>query len=477
MTPTVLVQPVHFEDFDGKNFERLVLSYLVNTYTDCKFNWYGVVGKDEGRDIWGESKTGRKYCYQCTKSTLTFQKIQKDIDKICKSKKGVPDNLIVVSGGDLSAYLQEKIEKYAHDLKIQNVLCWSGSQFEEYLRKDHEILLKRFCRGEVFPDHPRELKFLMNEPDPKPEDIKETLMANLIPVKKIPVKIYSASTDKDIGGKIFNEISNPPPFFIIPFEDRLYNFQQFNQENPLSPYVEISSQNEVNLEEWKKTNDGKKRISRLVNSWCRWSCFRAGLSRDDRSQRYYYKSPEGKTLVKRWRGGKKAGKRQVVKRYEKKNGEIYCIAHQAVRLSAFWFNNQIYLSILPEWVFTLDGYTPVAGPTHTKFERKFRSSKMTRNSAYRLHMQFWYEMILKDFRQRIGGLDGWLHLAPYVNTQFLEIGHHYKISIEKGIDEKKLHFKEEEKDENDYLPTIGELLSEEYDEEEEEIVEEEEDDE
>jgi hypothetical protein len=46
------VRPVHFEDFSGAEFERLVFAYhLCEGWTDLA--WFGQTGSDQGRDIIG----------------------------------------------------------------------------------------------------------------------------------------------------------------------------------------------------------------------------------------------------------------------------------------------------------------------------------------------------------------------------------------------------------------------------------------
>jgi len=44
--PGRLVQPIHFEDYDGRQFERLVFAYLLRTRSWRKLDWYGQVGDD-----------------------------------------------------------------------------------------------------------------------------------------------------------------------------------------------------------------------------------------------------------------------------------------------------------------------------------------------------------------------------------------------------------------------------------------------
>jgi hypothetical protein len=51
--PAAYVQPIHFENFDGSQFERLVFAYHARTGKWKSLEWYGQTGSDLGRDIWG----------------------------------------------------------------------------------------------------------------------------------------------------------------------------------------------------------------------------------------------------------------------------------------------------------------------------------------------------------------------------------------------------------------------------------------
>jgi hypothetical protein len=54
--------------------------------------------------------------------------------------------------------MRDRIKKRAGELNIPNCDVWSGQEFEEFLRKNAESLLRRFVEGEEFPDSPSELK-------------------------------------------------------------------------------------------------------------------------------------------------------------------------------------------------------------------------------------------------------------------------------------------------------------------------------
>lgn len=85
--PSKHVQPVHFEDFDGLQFERLVFAYHARIAQWLSLEWYGQTGTDLGRDIWGEREVGEgrgeTICVQCVnRGRLTFAKAESDLAKV-----------------------------------------------------------------------------------------------------------------------------------------------------------------------------------------------------------------------------------------------------------------------------------------------------------------------------------------------------------------------------------------------------------
>lgn len=65
---TVTVSPIHFEDYSGVQFERLVFAYHVRAgWRDLV--WHGQSGGDQGRDVSGielfDGQPARKTIIQC----------------------------------------------------------------------------------------------------------------------------------------------------------------------------------------------------------------------------------------------------------------------------------------------------------------------------------------------------------------------------------------------------------------------------
>lgn len=183
--PSRTVQPVHFEDFDGHQFERLVFAYMLRTDKWLSLEWYGQTGSDSGRDIWGVRERdghpqGQKVCIQCAnRKSLAHKKVQEDFEKILRGPNGKPDAFVVVAGGAVSAGLRDTMKKLCEQKQVYTSEIWSGNELEERLRAKAESLLKRFIAGEEFPDSPADLRNFAQATTPQSDDEILALMAGL----------------------------------------------------------------------------------------------------------------------------------------------------------------------------------------------------------------------------------------------------------------------------------------------------------
>jgi len=159
-SPAITVQGIHFDDYDGTKFERLVFAYHIRTEQWLTLDWYGQTGSDLGRDIWGVRESiGEKVCIQCAnRKSVRAEKAIGDIDKILKSPHGKPDVFRFVCAASVSAKTRDSIKAHGKAKGICNCEIWSGPEFEERLRARCDSLLKRFVGGESFPDEPKELR-------------------------------------------------------------------------------------------------------------------------------------------------------------------------------------------------------------------------------------------------------------------------------------------------------------------------------
>jgi len=164
---TVAVGPVHFEDYSGIQFERLVFAYHVRAgWRDLI--WRGQSGGDQGRDISGveafDGRPARRTIIQCAnRDTLALAKAKADMTKAMKAKGASPEAFKFVSRGAVSDVTRTKIEQAAATLGIAHVTIWSGVEFEENLRLRAEYLLHRFVDGVQFPDAEAEIRRFVDD--------------------------------------------------------------------------------------------------------------------------------------------------------------------------------------------------------------------------------------------------------------------------------------------------------------------------
>jgi hypothetical protein len=211
-TPPSTVQRVHFEDFGGTEFERLVFAYHVRAGW-ANIAWYGQTGSDQGRDIFGseplEDGGSRTTVIQCVnRSEITQKKATHDMQRATSAPNGHADSFRFVVRGNVSATRRDAIRAAGAVLGINHMTIWSGGhrvraprfrlprtrrmgqhfgqaiedtiaalntgvwrmrdgteirripsvEFEEHLRLIGEDLLRRFCAGEAFPDATEELQ-------------------------------------------------------------------------------------------------------------------------------------------------------------------------------------------------------------------------------------------------------------------------------------------------------------------------------
>jgi hypothetical protein len=159
MRPETLVRSIHFEDFSGREFERLCFAYVLRLYKWRTIAWYGQLGGDSGRDIWGVLPSGETVCFQCANHLqLRFNKARADIQKLISGSNGVPNRFILIAGHGVSAAMRDRVTEHAIFKGIASSEVWSGEELEERLRRDAPVLLKRFVEGEPFPESPDALR-------------------------------------------------------------------------------------------------------------------------------------------------------------------------------------------------------------------------------------------------------------------------------------------------------------------------------
>jgi hypothetical protein len=206
--PAKYVQPIHFEDFGGPQFERLVLAYHARTDKWRSLEWYGQTGSDLGRDIWGvRDESEETVCVQCVnRGRLTLAKAETDISKVLRSSNGTPQRFRFVTRSAVSAKMRGNIRAHALSNGIRRCDIWSGAEFEEFLRRDAESLLKRFIEGEPFPDAAADLLAFAQADIVMSDDDALSIMARLFDRPAFYTPIHQESNLGDFKQAITDTI-------------------------------------------------------------------------------------------------------------------------------------------------------------------------------------------------------------------------------------------------------------------------------
>ena len=135
--PARTVQRVHFEDFDGSNFERLVFAYHLRADVWRSLEWYGQTGSDLGRDIWGVydngGRVGESVCIQCVnRGSLRFEKVTDDIAKVLRAPRGIPHLFRIVAQANISARMRDRIKAHAKSLGWRSVSHGQGQNSRSF---------------------------------------------------------------------------------------------------------------------------------------------------------------------------------------------------------------------------------------------------------------------------------------------------------------------------------------------------------
>lgn len=199
LTFSKTVHSINFSALSGHEFERLVFAVLLRMHAWHALDWCGQSGGDKGRDIVGtrDDEYGRKITVvvACANwKSFTSTKGISDISRFVNELQPPPHQVVVVSGGGVSAATKEKCKAHARSLGILSAQVWSGSEFEENLRFHAASVLQRFFVGEELPDESAELRGVVHQLDPTTEREAGELIARLFNRPAFTTPIHGESS-------------------------------------------------------------------------------------------------------------------------------------------------------------------------------------------------------------------------------------------------------------------------------------------
>jgi hypothetical protein len=208
----------------------------------------------------------------------------------------------------------------------------------------------------------------------EPDNVEETLISNLLPVRTIPTLIWSAPTKLERKREL---PAGFPPAIVR--ESRLHTFSDLTAaSNPLRGFVDTSAIGRAATVEWQPDVARWRWFIELMNDTLGAHLRAYGIDFDPSHGRYFFAAEGSKTRYVRWGSGTK---RWVVRvPPPEKNGSWI---HHAARLRFETLGTRLYLSVDPTLIFTTDGRTPVprevVGPLAMQWTGRERNGAILRS--------------------------------------------------------------------------------------------------
>lgn len=245
-----------------------------------------------------------------------------------------------------------------------------------------------------------------------PDPVEEDLSCNLLPVERLPTRIYRAPLaqrlrrarqDGSLGFPTKEELKNSirrpqsdagvekpimPAFRMN--GDHLVTFHDLeSHESLLSPIITQSKAEVLETVQFVLDGENRKLVVSLINMGIDRHLFARGLTVDrsrPSASRFFYPPQEGRERVVEWRPFQNRTKRTVAKPYHKGNDIPFWI-HQAAYIKPVFLAARFFLQITPTWLLTDDGVHVKGGRDVGKVVIKWTGRE--RNTSILYHVRFW----------------------------------------------------------------------------------------
>jgi hypothetical protein len=198
-------------------------------------------------------------------------------------------------------------------------------------------------------------------PVPRPE----TLITNLLPIKRLPGKLWLAPTEfrvpRDLWGKL-RELEKRPSGEWVLREKRILTVHELD-EHPWREVCDVGGAESFDAAEWFESED-RDQYNDCVNLLRR--CLRELLADlridfDRKSHVHYFRVRQNRKPRKvSFRNRRQMSERTVVKPYAKKDGTTAYHRHAGFSAEFRRFDGRWYLEVVPTYHFTRDGREPYA---------------------------------------------------------------------------------------------------------------------
>lgn len=218
------------------------------------------------------------------------------------------------------------------------------------------------------------------------DEMPEDLIGNIVPVREIPSKIWSAPTLLRSMRELPEGVTFPP---LLLRENLLFSFHHPSSA-PLAEICDATAARPHATREWRADPSRWRWVIELLNRSLRAYLADHGVRFD--GKRFFFAANGPGPLRLRWGTGTA---RTVVRPPDADRPGGFWV-HQGARLRFETLGSDLYLSIDPLWMFTTDGRTPVgretAGPLAMKWGGRERNGTILR------HVLMWCDVLAQGRR-------------------------------------------------------------------------------
>jgi hypothetical protein len=269
--------------------------------------------------------------------------------------------------------------------------------------------------------------------DASPDAIAEILQCNLLPVERLPVRIWTAPLDPDVMVRKGRGTATPakstlieaaragqkeagyetiftPAFRVV--SGQVISFHDLSEpDGPAAAIVDDGAAEEFLIKEYMVDEDQRRVAISLLNMAISRHAHRCGLTVDGtRPQRYFFPPKGNGPNVINWKTVRMKASRTVAKPVFRSEKLAFWV-HLGAYLKMLYLADKLYLQIEPTWVLTEDGNKVKGGPDIGRIVIKWTGQE--RNLQVFYHVKLWSAVLRK---RRPGPI------SIYAGDQTLEIG-------------------------------------------------------
>jgi len=194
----------------------------------------------------------------------------------------------------------------------------------------------------------------------------ETLVSNLLEVRRFPPTVFVASTDYRKPSEIFEwarkEHHKLPNGWLL--KDKAIKTIYPLQESPWNHICDVATVEQCDLPKWSNTHDTDRRreFVRLMHHVLRDDMHMRGLWYAKHQKAYYFPAGHGLNVQDyAYRSlALKTSRRVVIVARQRETGEIRYCRHAAFKHTFLRIDERWYLAITPTYIYTTDNKTPYA---------------------------------------------------------------------------------------------------------------------